>query len=227
MLYTIFYNLCPPERLARTLKKNNKISPAVIRRLPRYYRHLEALHQSGVVRISSNALGERTGLTASQIRQDLSCFGEFGQQGYGYNVKSLMTEIADIMGMNKGHTAVVVGAGRLGRALLANFPFGHYGVTLTAIYDIDPKLIGTTIAGVPVYPTNELNTRLAETPVDIGILTVPPGVAAETANRLACLGVKGIWNFTNIELGLHLTDLVVENVHFSDSLLSLSYMISE
>jgi len=213
--------------LAHTLKKNNKISTAVIRRLPRYYRHLEALHQNGVVRISSSALGERTGLTASQIRQDLSCFGEFGQQGYGYNVESLMTEIADIMGMNKGHTAVVVGAGRLGRALLANFPFGHYGVTLTAIYDIDPKLIGTTIAGVPVYPTNELNTRLAAQPVDIGILTVPPGVAAETANRLACLGVKGIWNFTNMELGLHLTDLVVENVHFSDSLLSLSYMISE
>ena len=209
------------------MKKNNKVSSAVIRRLPRYYRHLEALHQSGVVRISSNALGARTGLTASQIRQDLSCFGGFGQQGYGYNVESLMAEIADILGMNKGHTAIVIGAGNLGRALLANFPFEHYGIQLTAIYDIDPKIVGTTIHGVPVYPTKELNTRLAEQPVDIGILTVPPSVAAETATRLACLGVKGIWNFTNMELGLHLTDLVVENVHFSDSLLALSYMISE
>ncbi len=209
------------------MKKNNKISTAVIRRLPRYYRHLEALHQSGVVRISSNALGERTGLTASQIRQDLSCFGEFGQQGYGYNVESLLTEIADIMGMNNGHTAVMLGAGNLGRAILSNFPFDHYGINLTAIYDIDPKIVGTEIHGIPVYATKDLNTRLAETPVDIGILTVPPTVAAETANRLACLGVKGIWNFTNMELGLHLTDLVVENVHFSDSLLALSYMISE
>jgi len=225
-LYTDF-KLYPLRKGVPVLKKSTKISTAVIRRLPRYYRHLEALHQNGVVRISSNALGERTGLTASQIRQDLSCFGEFGQQGYGYNVESLMTEIADIMGMNKGHTAVMLGAGRLGRALLVNFPFSHYGITLEAIYDIDPKLIGTTINGIPVYPTNELNTRLAESPVDIGILTVPPSVASETANRLACLGVKGIWNFTNMELGLHLTDLVVENVHFSDSLLSLSYMISE
>jgi len=209
------------------LKKNTKISTAVIRRLPRYYRHLEALHHSGIVRISSSALGERTGLTASQIRQDLSCFGEFGQQGYGYNVKNLMAQIADIMGVNKGHTAVMVGAGRLGQALLANFPFGKYGVTLTGVYDIDPALVGRQLGGVPVYPTKELNTRLAEQPVDIGILTVPMAVAAETANRLACLGVKGIWNFTNMELGLHLTDLVVENVHFADSLLSLSYMISE
>lgn len=209
------------------MKKNNKISTAVIRRLPRYYRHLEALQQSGIVRISSNALGVRTGLTASQIRQDLSCFGEFGQQGYGYNVDKLLTEISDIMGTNKGHTAVVVGAGNLGRAILSNFPFDHYGVTLTAIYDIDPKIVGSTIHGIPVYPSKEMNTRLAEMPVDIGILTVPPTVAAETANRLACLGVKGIWNFTNMELGLHLTDLVVENVHFSDSLLALSYMICE
>ena len=111
--------------------KKGKVSNAVIRRLPRYYGQLDSLYQVGVVRISSSALGKAMNLTASQIRQDLSCFGEFGQQGYGYNVKSLMTEIADIMGMNKGHTAVVVGAGRLGRALLANFPFGHYGVTLT------------------------------------------------------------------------------------------------
>lgn len=209
------------------MKKNNKISPAVIRRLPRYYRHLEALHQSGVIRISSSSLGARTGLTASQIRQDLSCFGEFGQQGYGYNVDLLMKEIAEILGVNKGHTGIVIGAGNLGRALLSNFPFEHYGIHLTAIYDIDPNIVGSTIRGIPVYATKELNTRLAEQPVDIGILTVPPSVAPETANRLACLGVKGIWNFTNMELGLHLTDLVVENVHFSDSLLALSYMISE
>lgn len=209
------------------MKYNQKISAAVIRRLPRYHYHLDKLYQSGVPRISSSALGELTGLTASQIRQDLSCFGEFGQQGYGYNVESLRDEISNILGLNEGHTAVLLGAGRLGQALLSSFPFHRCGVNLTAVYDVSPKLVNTTIRGVPVYPISELEQRLSDEPVDIGVLTVPAYAATDTARQLADLKVKGIWNFTNIDLGLRRPGLVVENIHFSDSLLALSYMISE
>ena len=209
------------------MKQNQKISPAVIRRLPRYHYHLDQLYQNGIPRVSSSALGELTGLTASQIRQDLSCFGEFGQQGYGYNVESLLGEISEILGLNNGHTAILLGAGRLGQALLSSFPFHRCGVKLTAIYDVSPTLLNTTIRDIPVYPISELQQRLSEQPVDIGVLTVPAYAATDTARQLADLNVKGIWNFTNIDLGLHRPGLVVENIHFSDSLLALSYMISE
>ena len=206
--------------------KKQKVSSAVIRRLPRYYRHLNDLLQAGVVRISSNALGKSMGLTASQIRQDLSCFGEFGQQGYGYNVESLKGEIADILGMNRHHTAIILGAGNLGRALLENFHFSLSGFTLTAAFDVSPKVVGQTISGVKVLHADTLEEYLAEHPASVGVLTVPHGVAAEMADRLVAGGVKGIWNFTNTELRVSET-VMVENVHFADSLLTLSYMISE
>ena len=135
--------------------KKEKISSAVIRRLPRYYRHLSDLAQSGVVRISSSALGEAMNLTASQIRQDLSCFGEFGQQGYGYNVTNLRDEVANILGMSQMHTAIVMGAGNLGRALIENFRFDLSGFHLTAAFDTDPELIGREIAGTPVYSVED------------------------------------------------------------------------
>ena len=131
--------------------KKDKVSSAVIRRLPRYYRHLNDLYLAGVERISSNALGKSMGLTASQIRQDLSCFGGFGQQGYGYNIENLRGEISDILGMNRGHNAVILGAGNLGRALIKNFKFSSNGFQLLAAFDVDPKVVGTQIAGVPVY----------------------------------------------------------------------------
>ena len=136
--------------------KKQKVSSAVIRRLPRYYRHLNDLHLAGVERISSSALGKSMGLTASQIRQDLSCFGEFGQQGYGYNVESLRGEVSDILGMNRGHTAVILGAGNLGRALLENFHFQRSGVTLAAAFDVSPDIVGRTLSGVPVYHVDQL-----------------------------------------------------------------------
>lgn len=207
--------------------KREKVSSAVIRRLPRYYRHLNELYLSGVVRISSSALGKSMGLTASQIRQDLSCFGEFGQQGYGYNVENLRGEISDILGMNAGHTAVVLGAGNLGRALIENFHFDRSGFRLVAAFDVDPNIVGTEMSGVPVYHVDTLEDYLAAHPVSVGVLTVPRAAAAETAERLVERGVKGLWNFTNTELKLSKPDVVVENVHFADSLLALSFMISD
>nr|WP_317325325.1 redox-sensing transcriptional repressor Rex [uncultured Flavonifractor sp.] len=207
--------------------RKQKVSSAVIRRLPRYYRHLTDLYLAGVERISSSALGRSMGLTASQIRQDLSCFGEFGQQGYGYNVSKLRGEIADILGMNRGHTAVILGAGNLGRALMENFHFDRSGVTLAAAFDVSPEIVGQVRSGVPVYHVDQLEEYLADHPASIGVLTVPRSVANATAVRLVRSGVRGIWNFTNSELKVEAPGVVIENVHFADSLLALSYMISE
>lgn len=207
--------------------KKQKVSSAVIRRLPRYYRHLTDLYLAGVVRISSGALGRSMNLTASQIRQDLSCFGEFGQQGYGYNVESLREEVSEILGMNQRHTAVILGVGNLGRALMENFHFDRSGFTLTAAFDVDPALIGATVSGVPVYPVDALDRYLLEQPTSVGVLTLPRAAAVPISERLIAGGVKGIWNFTNAELDMKGAGVVVENVHFADSLLALSYMISE
>jgi len=206
--------------------KKDRVSSAVIRRLPRYYRHLTDLSQANVVRISSNALGKSMNLTASQIRQDLSCFGEFGQQGYGYNVESLRDAIAEILGMAREHTAVILGVGNLGRALMENFHFSHSGFRLTAAFDVDLDLIGSSISGVPIYSAADLDQYLAQHPTSVGVLTVPRSAALPMSERLVNGGVKGIWNFTNAELHVD-PGIIVENVHFADSLLTLSYLISE
>ncbi|MEA4994147.1 MAG: redox-sensing transcriptional repressor Rex [Oscillibacter sp.] len=207
------------------MKKEN-ISDAVIRRLPRYYRQLNSLHNSSVVRISSHSLGQEMNITASQIRQDFSCFGEFGQQGYGYNVEELRAEIGHILGVDKNHHLVMIGAGNLGHALLQNFPFSQTGFTVDAAFDVDPSLVGTSINGVPVRSMNELDEFIGSHPVDVVSLTIPQHVAQEVADRLIALGIRGFWNFTNIELSS--TDPVVqfENIHFADSLLTLSYRIA-
>ena len=209
------------------MKRNEKVSTAVIRRLPRYYRHLSELERSGVDRISSNALGKIMGLTASQIRQDLFCFGEFGQQGYGYKVESLKEEIGEILGINRGHTLVVLGAGNLGRAIIENFRFSGHGFRVLAAFDVREGVVGTSIAGVPVYHADELERFLEKNPVSVGMLTVPISAAQEMGDRLAGAGVRGIWNFTNYEITTPSDDVVVESVHFSDSLLTLSYLISQ
>lgn len=208
--------------------RKEKISSAVIRRLPRYYRHLDDLYRGGTVRISSSALAKSMGLTASQIRQDLSCFGGFGQQGYGYNVERLRAEVAEILGMNRGHTVLILGAGNLGRALIENFPFAINGFRLVAAFDVSPALVGTRLGGVPICHMDTLESFLQDNPTSVGVLTVPARVAVESARRLASCGVTGIWNFTNVELPeRELPGVRVENVHFADSLLTLSYMISE
>lgn len=207
--------------------KKQRVSSAVIRRLPRYYRHLSDLYQAGTVRISSNALGKSMGLTASQIRQDLSCFGEFGQQGYGYNIEKLRGEISDILGMNRAHTAVILGAGNLGRALIENFHFERSGFRLAAAFDVDSAVVGAKYGGIAVYHADTLESYLSENPTSVGVLTVPGRVAGATAERLVACGIKGIWNFTNMELNLSGRGVIVEDVHFADSLLALSYMISD
>ena len=209
------------------MKKNTKVSTAVIRRLPRYYRQLSELQEAGTVRISSSALGKSMGLTASQIRQDLFCFGGFGQQGYGYKVESLREEIGDILGINRGHTLVVLGTGNLGRAIIENFKFSVNGFQLLAAFDVNPAVVGTEIAGTPVYHADELERFVQKHPVSVGMLTVPISAAQEMGERLVNAGVTGIWNFTNYEISFGREDVVVESVHFSDSLLALSYMISQ
>lgn len=202
------------------------MSTAVIRRLPRYYRNLEELSQAGTVRISSKALSAAMGITASQIRQDLSCFGGFGLQGYGYNVESLRREIGKILGVSQGHRAILLGAGNLGRALMANFHFDRCGFLLEAAFDTDPDLVGTDLLGVPVLDVEELEGYLADHKTDVAVLTVPGPAAQELAQRLVQAGVGGIWNFTNMELAVP-GSAAVEDVRFADSLLTLSYMISK
>ena len=207
------------------MKKQN-VSDAVIRRLPRYYRYLDDLHLKGTIRISSSTLGEKMGITASQIRQDLSCFGEFGQQGYGYNVDELRSEIGHILGINSSHGIIIVGVGNLGHALLQNFRFRDAGFRLQAAFDISPALIGTQVAGTPILNMTELERFVATNRPDVAVLTVPRTVAQSTANRLIGLGIRGFWNFTNVELTSDIPDVQFEDVHFADSLLTLSYKIT-
>ena len=206
--------------------KRQKISDAVIRRLPRYYRYLDDLYNKGVVRISSNSLGARMSITASQIRQDLSCFGEFGQQGYGYNVTELRAEIGHILGIDSGHRIIVIGAGNLGHALLQNFNFKKVGFHIDSAFDASPDLIGTEIHGVTIRSVDELDAYVEQYHPDVAVLTVPQRVAQSLADRLIALGVRGFWNFTNVELNTQEPGVFVENVHFVDTLLTLSYRIS-
>lgn len=206
--------------------KKQKISDAVIHRLPRYYRYLDDLHNKGVVRISSSSLGAKMDITASQIRQDLSCFGEFGQQGYGYNVAELRAEIGHILGIDKGHRLIVIGAGHLGHALLRNFDFEKVGFQVDSAFDVSPELIGTSIRGVTIRSMDELEDYVAQFRPNVAVLTVPQNVAQPLASRLIDLGIKGFWNFTNVELSSHEPDVFFEDIHFVDTLLTLSYRIS-
>lgn len=206
--------------------KKERISDAVIHRLPRYYRHLDDLHNKGVIRISSSSLGTKMGITASQIRQDLSCFGEFGQQGYGYNVLELRAEIGHILGIDQGHRLIVVGAGHLGHALLQNFDFRAAGFQIDSAFDVSPELIGTSIRGVAIRSMDELVNYVASCHPEVAVLTVPQQEAQPLATRLIELGIRGFWNFTNVELSTDVPGVFFEDVHFVDTLLTLSYRIS-
>jgi len=187
---------------------------------------LEELLAQDVVRISSGELGQIMDVTPSQIRQDLSCFGEFGQQGYGYKVDMLVAEISAILGVNRERLAIVVGAGNLGRALIGKFPFELYGVRLSAAFDLSPDIVGTEIGGVPVRHIDELEAEIRKTPPDIAVLTMSSESANAIAKRLIDAGVRGIWNFTNVDLTVTGAEVIIENLHFSDSLLTLSYYMT-
>ena len=207
------------------MKKEN-ISDAVIRRLPRYYRQLTDLCARGIVRISSHSLGQEMNITASQIRQDFSCFGEFGQQGYGYNVEELRAEIGHILCVDNDHHLIMIGVGNLGHALLQNFHFSDAGFTVDAAFDVSPAVIGTKVNGVPIFPMEDLDAFIRTHDVDVVVLTVPQSVAQNTANHLMELGVRGFWNFTNVELSTKEEGVFFEDIHFVDTLLTLSYRIS-
>ena len=200
------------------------ISEAVIRRLPRYYRYLDDLKRSGVERISSGELSKMMQVTASQIRQDLNHFGGFGQQGYGYNVDYLYSEIGRILGLYREYNLIIIGAGHLGQALANYTNFERIGFHVRALFDIDPKLIGSRIRNVPVYSTDELSAYLKENRTDIAAITLPKDAAAQMAGQLAEAGIRGIWNFAHIDLHLP-GDCIVENVHLSESLMRLSYLL--
>ncbi|WP_302434085.1 redox-sensing transcriptional repressor Rex [Roseburia inulinivorans] len=205
--------------------QEKEISQAVIRRMPRYYRYLGELLEDGVERISSNDLSKRMNVTASQIRQDLNNFGGFGQQGYGYNVKFLYEEIGKILGLNQKHNIIVIGAGNLGQALANYVKFEKFGFVITALFDVNPALEGVTVRGIKIHMLDELEDYCKDHVVDIAALTMPKEKADAIANRLVNLGIQAIWNFAHVDLDLIDKDVVVENVHLSDSLMQLSYNI--
>ena len=205
--------------------QEKEISQAVIRRMPRYYRYLGELLEDGVERISSNDLSKIMNVTASQIRQDLNNFGGFGQQGYGYNVKFLYEEIGKILGLNQKHNIIVIGAGNLGQALANYVKFEKLGFVITALFDVNPALEGVTVRGIKIHMLDELDDYCKDHVVDIAALTMPKEKADAIANRLVNLGIQAIWNFAHVDLDLIDKDVVVENVHLSDSLMQLSYNI--
>lgn len=201
------------------------ISQAVISRLPRYLRYIGELKDQGIERISSQDLSRLMNVTASQIRQDLNNFGGFGQQGYGYNVDYLYDEIGKILGLDKSHNLIIIGAGHLGQALANYVNFDRRGFHTKGIFDNNPALHGDIIRNMAVLPMEELEVFIKENDIDIAVLTIPKTVACEVANRLVKTGIKGIWNFAHVDLELP-DDIMVENVHLSDSLMKLSYNLT-
>ena len=205
--------------------EERQISKAVIKRLPRYYRYLGEILDSGMERISSGELSSRMKVTASQIRQDLNNFGGFGQQGYGYNVKYLHDEIGKILGINQSHNMIVVGGGNMGQALSNYMAFERNGFVIKGIFDISPEVIGKKIRNITIYPTSEMAEFIKREKIQIAALTLPTSAAAEMADVLVSCGIKAIWNFAHTDLVVP-KDVVVENVHLFDSLLRLSYNLS-
>ena len=204
-----------------------EVSPAVIKRLPRYFRYLRELIRMGKTRVSSAELSKMMNVTASQIRQDLNCFGGFGQQGYGYNVNYLYTKICELLGVGFGFRAAVIGAGNLGNALVGSPMFEKRGVDVVALFDVNPAVIGKKIGPAYVYPLEEMEARIEEFGIEIVILTLPKEHAEEVGERLATCPIHGIWNFTGKELALRDRGIVVENVHIGDSLMTLCYEVAK
>jgi redox-sensing transcriptional repressor len=208
------------------VERKKNISMAVIRRLPKYHRYLRELLNNDVDRISSKELGEKIGFTASQIRQDLNCFGDFGQQGYGYNVKELLNEISGILGLSKEYNMIIIGAGNIGQAIANYTRFEKLSFNLVGIFDVNPKLIGLRIRDVEVIDIDKLADFLKDTPVDIGVIAVSKNNAQAVSEVIVANGVKGIWNFAPVDLEVP-EEVIVENVHLSESLLTLSCLMND
>lgn len=199
------------------------ISNSVIKRLPRYYRFLSELKSSGLTRISSRELSERMGLTASQIRQDLNCFGGFGQQGYGYNIDILQSEIAKILGIDRPKSTILIGMGNLGRAVTMHIHFESKGFRLIGLFDSKESLIGQVVKNMPIRNMNTLDEFCRENLPEVAILCIPKSAAKDICEQLVKLGVKGFWNFSHYDLSMAYPNVKVENMHFGDSLMTLSY----
>ena len=203
----------------------DNISMSVIRRLPRYYRFLGDLERQGITRISSKALAERMGVGASQIRQDLNCFGGFGQQGYGYNIPSLKEQIAEILGIPNKYDCIIIGAGNLGRAIATHMNFEERGFRLTAVFDQNESLAGKLVSGLPIRHISGLDDYCRSEKPKVAMLCVPRSAAESLGHQLVRLGIKGIWNFTHYDFG-EMDGVVVENVHLGDSMMTLCYNVT-
>lgn len=208
------------------MEKKKNISMAVIKRLPKYHRYLQELMKNDIDRISSKELGEKIGFTASQIRQDLNCFGDFGQQGYGYNVRDLYNQISSILGLEKEHSYVIIGAGNIGQAVANYSRFSELSLNLKGIFDANPKLLGIKIRDVEIQDIDNLGGFLEREHVDMGVICVPRINAQKVCDILVANNVKGIWNFAPVDLDVP-NDVIVENVHLSESMLTLIYQLNK
>ncbi len=209
------------------MKSKQGISMSVIRRLPIYYRFLSELKNSGVAKTSSKELSEKMGFTASQIRQDFNCFGGFGQQGYGYNVAQLRDEIAGILELSKRHKCILVGAGNLGRSITMHIPFNELGFDLIGVFDDSPAVIGTKLADYTVEPFDSVSAFIKKNTPEMAILCVPRYPAEEIVSALYKAGIKAFWNFTHYDIAVDFPDVISENVHLNDSMMTLGYRLNQ
>ena len=208
-------------------KEKKNISMSVIKRLPRYYRFLGELKKKNITRISSRELSQMMGFTASQIRQDLNCFGGFGQQGYGYNVDQLRTEIGSILGINNGFKTILIGCGNLGRAIASHMAFEDRGFELVGIFDAKAdEMQDIKIKGISISPVEDLEMYCKEVEPVVAVLCIPSEAAPEIVDRLVKLSITNFWNFSHYDISSEYPDAVVENVHLNDSLMTLSYQIN-
>ncbi len=201
------------------------ISISVIKRLPRYYRFLGMLKNAGMVRISSRELAERMGLSASQIRQDLNCFGGFGQQGYGYNIESLQAEIGKILGVDKGLKTIMIGAGNLGKTIASQIDFANRGFELLGVFDKNEAIVGQIVNGLPIRPASDIEDFCKENGVEVAVICIPYEEAKSVIDLLVDCGIKGFWNFSHYNINEKYPRVAVENVHFNDSLMTLCYQV--
>ena len=208
------------------MSKSINISNSVIRRLPRYYRFLGELEDQQISKISSRELSERMHLTASQIRQDLNCFGGFGQQGYGYNVSELRKEIGCILGVDKHRKTILIGAGNLGTALAVHINFEKSGCSLIGIFDSNKKIVGNPLGKLTITDIDDLEKFCRENKPEVAVLCIPKSVTKEIVDRLTELGVRSFWNFSHYDINVEHKNIIVENVHLGDSLLTLSYGVN-
>ena len=202
------------------------VSTSVIKRLPRYYRFLQDLMNNGVTRISSRELSEKMGFTASQIRQDLNCFGGFGQQGYGYNVSELHAEIGKILGVDKGYKTILIGAGNLGKAIATHMNFDARGCRLIGIFDVNPELTGEKVGTIEIMHTDKIEDFCNDNSPVIAILCIPKESAQQIADTLVKHGIKAFWNFSHCDLKPTFNDIIVENAHLGDSLMTMVYNVN-